>query len=342
MDEIAASMERAATAPLEPAWIEILSRPGDVVARHRIVGDCLFVGRGYDNDIVLDDPFVAARHLRILRDSQGRWVAEDLGSVNGLFADRGRQRQDRVALDDGGAVRIGHTALRLRTAGHPVTGERLLQGSGRIFAVVLALAAVVLGIEAVGLWLREVGEPKVSHYLMPLLTLPLIVIGWTTVWAIVSRIFAGETRFARHLLIATAGVLAFSLFDEISTVTAYGASWSAILRFEYIATWVVLAVVCFLHLHQVGRSHLALKAGLVGLLMASGIAIQSVNQFDGREFQPRPQARLLPPSMRVAPLKSEDAFLAEIAAVKTKLDRDRQERASGGIAGWFSDDEDED
>ena len=66
-------------------WVEILSRHHDVVARYRCE-DGARIGRAYDNDVVVDDPYVAPHHARIVRDEAGELFAEDLGSVNGLYA----------------------------------------------------------------------------------------------------------------------------------------------------------------------------------------------------------------------------------------------------------------
>src|SRR5215471_15756453 len=99
-------------------WVEILTRHGEVLARHRLQcgagGEEVRVGRGYDNDVVVDDPFVAARHLRIARDESGALVAHDLGSANGLFVGPDRRRHERVAIDPSQPLRIGRTLLRVR------------------------------------------------------------------------------------------------------------------------------------------------------------------------------------------------------------------------------------
>ena len=52
-------------------WVEILSRQRDVISRFRIDGPEARIGRGYDNDVVVEDPYVAAQHLRIFRDEAG-------------------------------------------------------------------------------------------------------------------------------------------------------------------------------------------------------------------------------------------------------------------------------
>jgi len=56
-------------------WVEILSRHRDITARVRTASPEVRIGRGYDNDVIVDDPYVAARHLRVFRDEAGQLVA---------------------------------------------------------------------------------------------------------------------------------------------------------------------------------------------------------------------------------------------------------------------------
>ena len=67
-------------------WVEILSRHRDIAARFRIAAPEARIGRGYDNDVIIDDPYVAAQHLRVFRDEAGQLVAEDLGSATARFS----------------------------------------------------------------------------------------------------------------------------------------------------------------------------------------------------------------------------------------------------------------
>jgi pSer/pThr/pTyr-binding forkhead associated (FHA) protein len=116
-------------------WIEILSRHRDITARFRIAGPEACVGRGYDNDVIVDDPYVAAQHLRIFRDETGRLVAEDMGSANGLFLDAGKSRQARIIVDGSHPIRIGQTFLRIRETNHAVECERVARPEWRIFPI---------------------------------------------------------------------------------------------------------------------------------------------------------------------------------------------------------------
>src|SRR5204863_8958613 len=79
-------------------WVEVLARDGEVLSRSRIDATEARIGRAFDNDIVVNDPHVAPHHVRLLRDEDGALVAEDLGTINGLYAEHGAQRQSRIAL----------------------------------------------------------------------------------------------------------------------------------------------------------------------------------------------------------------------------------------------------
>jgi hypothetical protein len=176
-------------------WVEVLSRHREVVTRHRCVGSELRVGRAYDNDVVIDDPHTAPHHLSIRRGDDGRFVAEDLGSANGLYLDRGRRRVERVVLDGEMLLRIGHTFVRIRQADHAVAPERVVPHRAHHWALMLGLGLGIVAIEATSLWLNETSEPMPSRYLRPLLAVAAIALLWAGGWAVLARIFAGQARF---------------------------------------------------------------------------------------------------------------------------------------------------
>ena len=67
-------------------YIEILDGKGGVSERIAVDGFPVTVGRAYGNQVILSDPFVCPRHLKIAQDEQGRLLASDLDSVNGFYA----------------------------------------------------------------------------------------------------------------------------------------------------------------------------------------------------------------------------------------------------------------
>ncbi|MGH7088358.1 MAG: FHA domain-containing protein, partial [Stellaceae bacterium] len=215
----------------EVIWVEVLSRHGSVLARHRCTGRGIRIGRAYTNDVMLDDAYVAPEHAHIVRDETGRLLVEDLGTANGIFAEHGRKRLDRLALDGDSVFRLGQTFLRVRGAGEAVAPERQLGiRTRRLPAIAALFLTVVLG-ETLALWLRDYSEPQAETYVVPLLGGLILVGGWSGLWSLISRVFAGSARFEQNLLIALAGVLGLELTRAVSAVTAFGFAWSMLGRY---------------------------------------------------------------------------------------------------------------
>src|SRR5687768_15862258 len=99
--------------------LEVL-HPSGARTWHRLEDLPLTLGRGLTNDLILDDPYVDARHARIALDESGAPLIEDLGSVNGLVANDARL-QGRVPVQPGAEIRVGHTMLRFRDPDEPVS-----------------------------------------------------------------------------------------------------------------------------------------------------------------------------------------------------------------------------
>lgn len=319
-------------------WIEIVSRHGAVLARHRVSAPEIRIGRGYANDVVIDDPYVAVEHVRIFRDANGALIAEDIGSVNGIFSDRDRAKVEHIALDGDSIIRIGQTHLRARDASYAVARERPLTRPARIWPVILALAAVIFCVEGVSLWLGETGTAKLSRYLSPLLGLAAGVLSWAAAWAILCRIFSGKARFERNLLVALLGLLALTLYGDFAESVGFALSWYPIASYDYVAFYGIAAAVCFWHLREIGPSRLKTKAGVVGTLAAIAIGAQTLTQTEARDNVPQNYARhLMPPAFRLAPARSATAFFADVERLKGRLDRDRAGPASASSDGDASD-----
>ena len=70
------------------------------------------IGRGSENDIVVDCASVTLRHAEMVR-VEGGYELRDLGSTNGTMIDGTRVGQ--AALVDGSVILIGTTAITYRT-----------------------------------------------------------------------------------------------------------------------------------------------------------------------------------------------------------------------------------
>jgi Inner membrane component of T3SS, cytoplasmic domain len=73
--------------------------------------DPLLIGRSVRNDIMLEDDWVSAEHLR-LRRLQGAWLAEDLGSTNGTRLN-GRPLKGAARVRAGDVLDLGRVKFKL-------------------------------------------------------------------------------------------------------------------------------------------------------------------------------------------------------------------------------------
>ena len=308
-------------------WVEILSRNQEIAARFRLPQAEARIGRGYNNDIILDDPYVAAEHLRLFRDGSGQLVVEDLGSANGVYLNGSAQRLARIIVDGKQPIRIGQTFLRIREANFVVEPERVGSPERKRFPVVLAavLAVLLAGLDDAKIWLAQTAEVQPSTYLGPLLALGVTVLGWAGIWALLSRVFSGSSRFLRNLLITLTGGLAMTLYGWIAQFMAYALTWSTPVTYNFAALWSIAAVMCFFHLATIGPPRPWLKGSIIAILLVVALTTQAL-QLSETFFRSGRQnlARLLmPPSLRIAPLHDEAAFFGEIAKLRAKHDEDR-------------------
>jgi hypothetical protein len=314
-------------------WVEILARHHhEVATRYRFASTPITIGRAYDNDVVVDDPHVAAHHLRIARNEDGALVAEDLGSRNGLWVDRERERRAEIVLDGEYELRIGATLLRVRTAAYAVSAEQPMLRALPFWPAAIACIVGVFGLAALDLWLSETGEPKAIRYFTPLLILTIVVCVWTTAWSVVTRVFTGHARFGVHFFIAAAGLFAFSIYDQAAEVGAFAWSWTALATTSYVVAWLLLGGICLAHLLAINRARRPLKIAIACILAAAGIAMQTLKQSEFRSNygQPVTLTRLEPPALRMVAPQQDAAFFTDSTALRASLDKSRTEEPESG------------
>jgi hypothetical protein len=308
----------------EVIWVEVLSRQRTVVSRQRCAGNPIRIGRAYSNDVILDDPHVAPEHVSIAHDDEGGFIAHDLGSANGIYAEHGHRRLDRIALGDDTQFRIGNTWLRVRTGGHAVAPERAFDRDGRSWPLVLALAGAVLGIEGTVLWLTDYSEPKAVAYVVPLLGLGFAIAIWSVTWAMLSRIVAGQARIAVNLRITLLGALALEAWYVLSDLGAFGFASNALVTYRYIGFWCIIAGLAVIEMRLISPTRTALKGGLVAAVVLSGIAVQTLLQFGTWPRLNQGYVRLLmPPALRFLPAANEASFFTAVEKLQGELDKDR-------------------
>ncbi|MGZ5034890.1 MAG: FHA domain-containing protein [Usitatibacter sp.] len=315
-------------------WIEVLSRQGEVAARERIEAPEARIGRAFDNDVVIDDPHVAPHHLRIYRAEDGELVAEDLGTLNGLYPEHGAMRVERLPLAKEPGIRIGRTTLRVHDAAHPVAAEKLLTPPRAHARWAGALGAGLFALLLLLNWLSLTAEPSTNNLLLPLLGLATILALWSGFWALLSRIFFGQARYAVQLRIAITACIALVLWDQLAETLSFSFAWRELAEFAGLGAWAVLAATCYAHLNAIGPRHMRAAMGLVIALICAGAALQYFGKSEARMLmgQRATLGDLRPPAFRIVPPASVDEFFKRVESAKGKVDLARvKEPPPGGL-----------
>lgn len=303
------------------ALIEVLERDGRVRHALPVAGWPLTIGRAYDNDLVLDDPHVAAHHARIETDADGRPVLTVLPGAHNAVTLEGR----RVGAGAQGAVprsawSIGGSSLRLRWAGEALEAERPLpewrHARGGValalllWAMVVAEAALVLDPGApLPAWLAAVFGPVVA------------LGAWAALWGLASKLFRHRFEFWRHGAVAVRWLLAMLVLRWAVPVLTFVFSWSWLPGPASLAIAGLGAAMLGAHLQRVLPGARRAVSLLLLLVFVAGAGVQGWlrQQATGRWFAPLYASAIAPPVLRLAPAMSSTRFIEEARALQSPL-----------------------
>ncbi|HEU4373739.1 MAG TPA: FHA domain-containing protein [Telluria sp.] len=308
-----------------PYFVETLARNGDVLHRHQVDALPIRLGRGYDNDFIVDDAHCAARHAIIESDQDGRMVLRDLGSRNGVIH-QGKRKLSLVITGDT-VVRLGHTSLRVRAADFPVPAEQLDRTRHSWEGGMPGLIGMFLigAVSLVAVWLNDTQSFQLIRYLQALAYGIGIGLVWGGAWAFANRLFGRHARLGRHLFIFGSALASVLIVQAVLSVLAYSFSLESLTRYGSHLVILLAAGMLYFHLSTVkpNSSKRFAVTCLSLALLGSGLTLISNEQRTGRLRSELFMSVILPPSMKVAKDHSVDEFMGKVGAMKAKLDAER-------------------
>ena len=331
--------------------VELLDRRGAVRQRVRLRAFPATIGRGYDNDVILDDRHVDVHHAQVTRNGLGGLVLLDQGSVNGLIDPPSGRRSGQVPLQSGTEVRLGRTVLRFVDPSAPLEAAVPLptgpddggRGPATLLARPLWQAALILGtglLLGANRWLESTSRVRVSGLLGEALTSLLVVVVWAGAWALVNRITQQRFRFLEHLaipcVVLATYVLATDAGEWLQFLVPEGVDW------DFMVAMIVLASAVWglaAHLARVATisrpARWLWSMGVIGGL--AGIAALA-SDGDHREFGgSSDEAPLKPLSARWIPTTTPARFLTRVEELKQEVDDLGSRMDEQGAAGQADD-----
>ncbi len=343
-----------AAPPSGPALLEALDRDGMVRQAWRIARWPVTIGRALDNDVVLTEAHVAARHatIALVAPAAGAGAAALQVSVgetqNGLAVGRERVAggSTRTFADTGRDLdlHIGRTTLRLRLPGHVLAPEQplapqLSRELGGLPTAGLALAAIAfvlfntyLDNDPDGLG-RAIGTALLGAVMVGAL--------WCGFWALLSKIFARQSSFGWHVRVFVVASLAFVVLGALPPLLAFAFSWPGVTDFAFVAVYAAAATTIYFHLLAVepARQRLMRAVALTGFAVGVALQLWFNVQRTGRPGEELYMNHLFPPQLRLAKAVPVDAFVDKLAPMQAILDKKAKEQAGTGDTRGSADDE---
>jgi hypothetical protein len=316
--------------------------------RHRLDGLPVTIGRSCASDLVVDDPYVDATHARLTHGPAGAIVVCDLGSVNGIVADAGRQQE--VVLRPGTAVRLGRTWLRVRdpqevlppaipdtlrppVAHGPTAGREparpdaaqpvpalVPQGAPARLAVVL----VTLGAVALYGWLHAWERSSAGTALALVLAVLLGSGIWAGIWAVASRATVQRFQFSGHVTVAC-GVVLVTLAEHVTSewIDFFAPDAFLYTPLSWVGALVVVAVAVAAHLSLSSTMPARRRwraGGIVAGVILAVVGLSALAQDESFTDVPTFSAILKPVPVQWLPTATVDDFGDVMRQLKEDVD----------------------
>jgi hypothetical protein len=322
------------------ALIELQGRDGRPLQAVAVRAWPLTLGRALDNDIVIDDPYVAPHHATLAPNAEGRLLLAVGDTANGvLLGSRRLAAGSTEPLPAGGAgFTLGQTALRLRLPGEVLAPERLLLPA-RGLAPAAGAAALLLALVLAKHWVSLDPGADTAAWLPMLAGMPVAVALWCGLWALASKIFQHRFEFVAHLRIVLPWLLGIELVDTFGPPLAAALAWPGLWRLVPPLQLLLAALLVRQHLVQLlpqaGRRVSVAVAS--ALLVGGAISLALTHRATDRLSRPPYMSTLPWPGLHGATPVEPAQLVQELeplaAQLAERVQRARAEEGAGKAEG---------
>lgn len=288
----------------------------------------LTIGRSVNADVMVDDEHVAPLHASLEITPDGRILATDLGTANGIVVSGKRYHAARDMELSAQELQVGRTRLRIRTAHDVLSPEKLdvFDVSARLHdpAWLATAALLAVGVQlAYSSWLAA-PQDLAANIVALFGSAALLLALWVCIWALLSRVMRGEWRWLWHIAISAGALVLYIGADSLLDISMYMFSRPAPER--NIAWLGATALGCAVCLHLMYASSLSTRrsaqiATIVALVvLATGYwrfqrpAERDVNYIAS-------SIRLYPPVLPRSAAEPADAYYKSLTGLRDAADK---------------------
>ena len=315
--------------------IEEISRGHKLLGRHKFAQQSIQIGRGYHNDIILDDPHVCPDHLSLSYDGD-KWLVRDENSINGSFLEDGKREADQHILNSGDVITFGKSQIRVMFADHPVEAsvafspfESLINFARHpaVLAASIMLFAFVAGFI---FYVSKPLEVTPVQFLVPAIGMSILFALWPLGVALVSHLTKHEARVMSQLGVCFLFYNAMWVFDVFESFLSFNLSsnWSAIGLIALIPialSFCLFWLNSYIGFHMSQRRRVVVSAAITTLIFGGSFVVQLSNK---PEFRAAPSYNetIMTPAFLVSTGSDVNTFIADSSKLFEKVSKKAAEK----------------
>lgn len=307
--------------------IEELNRNHKLLSRHKFQTTDIHLGRGYHNDIIINDPHVCAEHLQIHFDGQ-HWIIRDLNSINGSFVNNKKTPANNHIVQSGDIINLGNSRVRLVFPEHPVaTSIRFSQFESlitfakhpmSIFASILLFSLV----NGYLIYLAKPEEIKVVQLITQLLAINFVLALWPLGVALIAHLTKNDARIWPQIGITFLIYNLFWLTDFAENVLLFNSTEHILVTLLLIIMPASIGFMLFWLNCYVGFNMSPSKRNLTALglvvLFFGGSELKELSKQPDFNVNPSYNSTIMPPSYLLRSGSKTDVFIHDAKAIFAK------------------------
>ena len=287
------------------------------------------VGRGLNNALIIDDPFIDAEQLRFVKQGS-QWFVQCLASSNPILLNQKLLAAHQSPLNVGDTLTIGQTQIAVLDADQPLIATRKLRikqwlqtPSWQLILPILAFIAYLIADIAYDYFLSTPARHESKAWMISVLVSAAIAIIWSAIWAFIGRLNHRPLHFLQHLgAYAWVSLLSFVLLPWLAYIEFASSNLSVGEALSYVFAWLVLSLLMRTNLRMASNTQhpSSIAMLLAAILCGSFFVISDTIMTD---FDPRPEYSqvLQPGSIHKDSSLGVDEFFIALEPQFAELDR---------------------
>ena len=310
--------------------LELLSRKNIPLKHYKFEQDYVCVGRDFNNDLRLEDPYVCPSHMLVAMDPEsGLLMVNDCQSTNGIKVNNKFVSQAKLNPQD--VIKIGRTRLRIIDTKAPLAEamplselEENLNWLNKL-SLAICLSALCLGFMLMSQYLGSVNEFNIAKTLPTELGQLASFFLWPLCFAVLAKVVKKESHLTNQvnltlLLVLLVNVLIF--MKNVVIFNVHPGAWFAWIELLALAT-IVAGFICltlFIAFHQTNKRRNIITSLMTVTIVAPIYVLGFLNNGD---FKPHPQYDpiLLPPKYNLTGTIETEKFVERTDKLFSKVDK---------------------